>query len=292
MLGTAAAYGYRSYYGHPDPAQTPPVITADNSTPNKIVPTAAVDPQSNKVIQDRLATATREQLVSKQEEPVALKELGTHAAPRVVLPAPVAPVQAAPSQTGSTPPQPTASTNAPGAGANEPKKVRTVDHSPRWQRCERPPVAAPPPLSSQPPAAANARQITPPAPRATAPARNGTGPISLDPQASPSERARPRRRAHARPWPLHRRPGMRRRRVLPADSWCSSPRKSPRPTRDPRSAACKPSSPTSWRTASRSFGAPISASKESSTGPWWDRFRRRRKRTSSAPATRPLAASA
>ncbi len=187
MLGTAAAYGYRSYYGHPDPAQTPPVITADNSTPNKIVPTVAVDRQSNKVIQDRLATATREQLVSKQEEPVALKELGTHAAPRVVLPAPVAPVQAAPSQTGSTPPQPTASTNAPGAGANEPKKVRTLTIRPDGSDASGRPVAAPPPLSSQPPAAANARQITPPAPRATAPARNGTGPISLEPQASPSE---------------------------------------------------------------------------------------------------------
>ena len=185
MLGTVAAYGYRSYYSHPDPAHTPPVITADNSTPNKIVPTVAVDRQSNKVLQDRLATATKEQLVSKQEEPVALKELGTHAAPRVVLPAPVAPVQGAPSQTGSTTPQPT--TSATGAGSNEPKRIRTLTIRPDGSDVSGRPVAAPPPSSYQSPAGANTRQITPPAPRATAPARNGTGPISLEPQASPSE---------------------------------------------------------------------------------------------------------
>ena len=38
VLGTAGAYAYRSYYGNPDAAQPPPVITADNSTPTKIVP--------------------------------------------------------------------------------------------------------------------------------------------------------------------------------------------------------------------------------------------------------------
>ena len=41
MLGTAGAYGYRSYYSHPTPSQPPRVITADSSTPTKIVPIAA-----------------------------------------------------------------------------------------------------------------------------------------------------------------------------------------------------------------------------------------------------------
>ena len=72
VLGTAGAYAYRSYSGVPSSTQPPPVIAADNSTPTKIVPATAGDPQSSKAVQDRLATAEREQLVSKQEEPVAL----------------------------------------------------------------------------------------------------------------------------------------------------------------------------------------------------------------------------
>ena len=82
VLGTAGAYAYRSYSGVPSSTQPPPVIAADNSTPTKIVPATAGDPQSSKAVQDRLATAEKEQLVSKQEEPVALS------APRAAPPAP------------------------------------------------------------------------------------------------------------------------------------------------------------------------------------------------------------
>ena len=88
MLGTAGAYGYRSYSTPAGTKEPPPVITADTATPTKVVPTTAIDPQSSKAM-DRLATAVSgEQLVRRQEEPVALRELGTAAAPRVVLPAP------------------------------------------------------------------------------------------------------------------------------------------------------------------------------------------------------------
>ena len=104
VLGTAGAYAYRSYSGVPSSTQPPPVIAADNSTPTKIVPATAGDPQSSKAVQDRLATAEKEQLVSKQEEPVALS------APRAAPPAPSG-------QAGSA--------AQPSAGS-EPKKVRTV----------------------------------------------------------------------------------------------------------------------------------------------------------------------
>ena len=106
VLGTAGAYAYRSYSGVPSSTQPPPVIAADTSTPTKIVPATAGDPQSSKAVQDRLAIAEREQLVSKQEEPVALS------GPRPALPAAVPPAQ-----TGSV---------AQPAGGSEPKKVRTV----------------------------------------------------------------------------------------------------------------------------------------------------------------------
>src|SRR5262249_33442543 len=51
MVGTAGAYGYRTYYTAPGSSKTPPVIQAE-STPAKIVP--ASDPQSSKAIQDRV----------------------------------------------------------------------------------------------------------------------------------------------------------------------------------------------------------------------------------------------
>jgi hypothetical protein len=154
MLGTAGAYVYRSYYGQPASTQPPPVITADNSTPTKIVPASAGDAQSGKIIQDRLANAGREQIVSKQEEPVALKDIGTQAAPRVVLPAPIAPAPAGSLQ---------APVGSGASGSNEPKKVRTVTIRPDGTDVSGRPVGAPP-----------------------AAARGSGGPLSLDPQPKES----------------------------------------------------------------------------------------------------------
>src|SRR5262249_32422213 len=168
MLGTAGAYAYRSYYGNPSSTQPPPVITADNSTPTKIVPASAGDPQSVNVAQDRSANADKEQIVSKQGEPVALKALGPQAAPRVVLPAPVAPGQGASTST-------------------EPKKIRTVVIRPDASDASGKPVSGQPAAAPRPPAA-------PAAPKAAAAsaARNG-GPTRLEPQPSePAPAARTR----------------------------------------------------------------------------------------------------
>jgi cell division septation protein DedD len=107
--------------------------------------------------------------VSKQEEPVALRELGTQTAPRVVLPAPVAPAPPGVSQPSET------------------KKVRTVTIRPDGTAAAPPAAAAPRPA---------------PAPHAgTAPTRSiGGGPISLDPQSSDPAPA-PKARAAAAPPP-------------------------------------------------------------------------------------------
>jgi SPOR domain len=156
LLGTVGAYAYRSYTGPAGSTQPPPVITADNSTPTKIVPATAGDPQSAKAV---VVNAGKEQLVSKQEEPVALKEPAPQPAPRVAAPPPAAPA-----------PQPSA---AAATAANEPKKVRTVTIRPDGSDMSARPVGAPPP--APPPSAA-----APAAPKAAA-ARSG-GPISLDPQ--------------------------------------------------------------------------------------------------------------
>jgi hypothetical protein len=175
MLGTAGAYAYRSYTGNPGSMQSPPVITADNSTPTKIVPPSAGDSQSSKAIQDRLANAGKEQIVPKQEEPVALKELGSTSSPRVVLPAPVTP--------------------APGSLSGvsvEPKRVKPIPIRPDGNDVSGRPVGSFPPAT--PPATRSA--TPPPAPKSagTASARNG-GPISLDPQGNEPPAAAPTRTA-------------------------------------------------------------------------------------------------
>ena len=157
VFGTAGAYAYRSYFANPSSTQPPPVITADNSTPTKIVPAGAGDPQSINVAQDRSANPDKEQIVSKQEEPVALKDLATQAAPRAVLPAPV----------------------AQGANAStEPKKIRTVVIRPDASDASGKPVSSQPAAAPRPAAA-------PAAPKAaTASAARNGGPISLEPQPS------------------------------------------------------------------------------------------------------------
>jgi hypothetical protein len=190
MLGTAGAYAYRSYAGNSGSTQPPPVITADSSTPIKIVPATAGDPQSGRAVQDRLANAAgKEQVVSKQEEPVALREMGTQQAPRVVLPAPVSPAPG-------------------GAAGGEPRKIKTVTIRPDGTDSSGRPVGPLPPGMPVPSAnaapatraAAPAPVTTPPAPRAVAPAaaapaRNGAGPLSLEPQAGEPAVAAPAPRA-------------------------------------------------------------------------------------------------
>jgi SPOR domain len=183
VLGTAGAYAYRSYSGAPSSTQPPPVITADNSTPTKIIPATAGDPQSSKAVQDRLAIAEKEQLVSKQEEPVALS------APRG------APAASAPSGQAGSAGQP--------AAASEPKKVRTVTIRPDGSDVSGKPMGMAPPAAPGPAATATATArpaATPPAPRAAPPAaRNGGAPISLEPQAGEPAAAPARARTAAIP---------------------------------------------------------------------------------------------
>lgn len=167
VLGTAAAYAYRSYSGPSRALQPPPIITADSSAPIKIVPATAGDPQSGKAVQDRVADAGKEQLVTKQEEPVSLKE----PASRPIVPTPVAPAAtAAPGQ------QPPAAPSA--SGSNEPKKVRTVTIRPDGGD-----------VSGRPQAGA----VTATTSRPTANGSPQRGPLSLDAQSAEPAAAPPAR---------------------------------------------------------------------------------------------------
>jgi hypothetical protein len=215
MVGTAGAYGYRSFYADAGAKGPPPVISADNSTPTKIVPAGAAgdqqaDAQSSKPISDRFANAGagKEQVVSRQEEPVALKEPAAPAPPRVVLPSPVTPSGA---PQASTPPkaapaeQSPPAAAAPSAGGSAPKRVRTVVIRPDGSDNSGRPVRSRP-AQEAPAAATPTPRAAQPAPRAAAPPqrRSGNGPLSLDPQGQPAEtgsaQPQPRvRSAHNRP---------------------------------------------------------------------------------------------
>jgi hypothetical protein len=190
LLGTAGAYGYRSYYSGARTTDAP-IISAD-PTPSKVVPaTAGID--SGKPGQDRVADkAPDERIVTHAEEPVTLG--APSPAPRVVLPAPFAPAP------GAKPPAPPASTSAsasnvppPATGGQEPKKVRTVAIKPDGTDAAVRPLTT---ASTPPPA--QATLAAPPAPARPAPSakpapqpRSNGGPLSLEPRAGDPAAAAP-----------------------------------------------------------------------------------------------------
>jgi hypothetical protein len=193
LLGTVGAYAYRSFSSGPGSTEPPPVITADNSTPTKIVPATAGDAQSGKADSDRMANADKEQLVSKQEEPVALKDSAPATAPRIVPPPPAA----APTQGAAQLPS-----NGSALPSTEPKKIRTVTIRPDGSDMSGKPVGMPAPGASQGSAAAapttsQRPAATPPAPAASgrtqtaaAPTTDSTSPgfvVQLSSQKSESE---------------------------------------------------------------------------------------------------------
>ncbi len=184
VVGTGAAFGYRSYMGSPRTGEAP-VIRAD-AGPTKIVPPSA---ENAKPIQDRLAGT--EALVSREEQPVDASKAG----PRVVLPPsgqaanspfpPVGQVKAASPTAAATPPSTGALT------ADEPRKIRTLSVRPDQADLAANPAPRPTPTP---------RNAAPAAPAATAPrppvanANASSAPLSLAPQA-----AEPRTRVASAP---------------------------------------------------------------------------------------------
>jgi len=200
VLGTAGAFGYRAVFGSSSSSVRPPVIKAD-STPSKIVPPSSKDPQSSKQITDRINDkGIGEKLVSREEQPVDVKD----------KPADAMPPGATPQAQGAAP--------AAGTGVigTEPKKVRTIAIHPDQQAAAEPTSAsAPPParvttatpptkpaVAAQPPRAVTAEADPEPVPRqmathvapSAAPSRNA--PLSLSPDAP--ARPAPARQAASR----------------------------------------------------------------------------------------------
>jgi hypothetical protein len=177
VIGTAGAFAYRSFTGSSNGSASPPVIKADPS-PAKIVPPSptAADAQ-NKPFQDRVAGASPERVVPREEQPVSLPvpPRPTVANPQTAFAPSAGASNAAPLVA------PPAATNP---SSSEPRRVRTMTIRPDSMADPAPPpqqqAAAPPPTRSAAPAP------TPPAPAAKQP----PSPMAIAPQDAPSSRSK------------------------------------------------------------------------------------------------------
>jgi hypothetical protein len=201
VVGTGAAFAYRTFVGSPRSGE-PPIIKADNS-PTKI---AAVPSDGSGKTLDRMPSGDgAEKLVPREETPV---DVNTRAAgPRVVFP----PLNANnnPPSAASVSPSTMPPNVAPGAPSNgtmpnnEPRKIRTFSvHGDQGDNGAAPVTGAPAaPAPSNAKQAATTRQIPPPAAPRGAAAAGGNAPMSLSPdsaQASlPPAAAEPRTRTAA-----------------------------------------------------------------------------------------------
>jgi hypothetical protein len=192
VFGSAAAFGYRMVFGGGTDGP-PPLIRADTS-PTKVMATASAD-GSAKPINDRLANGSGERMLSREEQPIDLRDATRNANGGLVVPL---------AGGGAVAPYPNASTagaaaaTPAGPATSEPKRVRTVTiHA----------DPAPPAGAGVAPAAPAAAAPRPAAPRPAQPSQTAApsqsaAPLAQAPQSQPSvaavEPARPPAPARAR----------------------------------------------------------------------------------------------
>jgi hypothetical protein len=191
VVGTGAAFAYRTYVGSPRSGE-PPIIRAD-AGPTKVVPAPA---DGTAKVPDRMTIGDgTEKIVPREEAPV---EVNTKSGPRVVFP-PLNPNGNPPSAASVAP---TGSVMASAANStlpnSEPRKIKTLA-----VRGDQPDGAATPVTPAKP--AATAAKTTAPAPAApknppSAANASANGPMSLAPQGGqPEPAAAPTRLAATNP---------------------------------------------------------------------------------------------
>ena len=195
VVGTGAAFAYRTYIGSPRSGD-PPIIKADN-TPTKVMP-APADPSSK--TPDRMPVGDgAEKIVPREEKPVDVNP--ANGAPRVVFPplTPNANPPPAASVATAAPPAAAASAPMPTNGtlpSSEPRKIKTL--SVRGDQADAGP--APPPAAA-PAKPAKSASAAPPR-SSPQPAATANAPLSLAPDAQASAPApEPHRVATLQPPP-------------------------------------------------------------------------------------------
>lgn len=195
VVGTGAAFAYKTYIGSPRSGE-PPIIKADN-TPTKIVPA----PSDAGKVPDRMASGDgSEKIVPREEAPVDVNARAS--GPRVVFPPlnqnanppPVASVSPSTVPAASAGPIPSNGT----LPANSPRPIRTVA-----VRGDQTDSATPQAASAKPTAAAQkpvAAPVAPAVPRNPPTSANASAnqPMSLAPQSMPASEP-PQRMAATNP---------------------------------------------------------------------------------------------
>jgi hypothetical protein len=196
VVGTGAAFAYRTYVGSPRSGE-PPIIKADNS-PTKIVP-APSDSASGKTPDRMVPGDGGEKLVSREETPVDVNSRS--GGPRVVFP----PLN----QNGSPPPVASVSPGAPPPATasngtmpnSEPRKIRTL--AVKGDPAENggvPANVAPPSAKPAPAARAVTAPAAPPAAHNPSSANaSANAPLSLSPQGGAQPEPAPTRMAATTP---------------------------------------------------------------------------------------------
>ncbi|MCA1525554.1 SPOR domain-containing protein [Bradyrhizobium yuanmingense] len=184
VLGTGAAFAYKTYIGSPRSGE-PPIIKADN-TPTKIVP-APTD--SAVKVPDRMVSGDgTEKIVPREEAPVDVNAKA--GGPRVVFPplnqnanppsvASVSPSTVPPPSAGPSPSNGTLPNNSPRAIRTVAVKGDQTDSAVPQSAAAKPAPAAPKPVTAP---------VAPAAPRNPPTSANASAnqPMSLAPQSSPA----------------------------------------------------------------------------------------------------------
>ncbi|MCK1385165.1 SPOR domain-containing protein [Bradyrhizobium sp. 21] len=180
VVGTGAAFAYKTYVGTPRSGE-PPIIKADN-TPTKVVP-APSDPSAK--VPDRMVTGDgTEKIVPREEAPVDVNAKA--GGPRVVFPplnqnanpptvASVSPSNIPASSAGPVPSNGTLPNNSP-------RPIRTVAVKGDQTDSSTPQSAGAKPATAPKPVAAPAAPRTPP----TSANASANQPLSLAPQSAPT----------------------------------------------------------------------------------------------------------
>jgi sporulation related protein len=164
VVGTAGAFGYRTWFGGPS-VKAPPAVIRASVEPSKVAPPPSTDPSANKISYDRFGDrGQNEKVVVREEKPIDLRD-ATRSGPASAM------VPGTPSQSS---PAVASATGNPPSVLTEPKRVRTV------------PIRPDTPDAS----AARPQMVAPPAASASAPVRQATV-VAAAPSNAPLDLANP-----------------------------------------------------------------------------------------------------
>jgi len=191
VVGTGAAFAYRTFVGSPRSGE-PPIIRADNS-PTKVVP-AQSDGGASK-IPDRIPGGGGEKLASRDEAPV---DVNSESGASLVVFPPLNRNNSPPPVASISSAGPALTTAASGTTSNnEPRKIKTL--AVKGDAAENGGIPAGVTSPAKPAPAARTAPVAPAARNPSSANASANGPLSLSPQGGPAAEPAPTRLAATNP---------------------------------------------------------------------------------------------